>query len=85
MASLATITSKNQLTLPVAITSTLGLAAGSKVFLKVEGNRLILEKPLSLRALNAQLSTLPQSKKFSVAKAIKIARKKEASRLAHEG
>ena len=82
--AVAAITSKNQLTLPVTVTSRFNLTAGSKVFIKATDNQIIMEKIPSLRSLHKALSSLPLAKKYTVAKAMKLARKKEAVRLKNE-
>lgn len=82
--AVASITSKNQLTLPVAVASRFNLSAGSKVFIKATDNQIIMEKIPSLRSLHEAFSSLPLAKKYPVAKATKLAQKKEAVRLKYE-
>lgn len=40
---LATISSKNQITLPVNIMNTVGLTAKSRVFIRVKGDQVVIE------------------------------------------
>ena len=53
----ATITSKGQITLPVAARRALGLREGQKVELRVEGNSLIIDAPPDIGALRQRLRT----------------------------
>ena len=78
-----TLTSKNQLTLPVSIVSLLGLNKGSKLWTKVKDNTIFLEKAEDdWDSLQGLLANHPISKKYSTLQIIEIARKKEAQRLA---
>ncbi|KKU03050.1 MAG: hypothetical protein UX99_C0013G0008 [Candidatus Amesbacteria bacterium GW2011_GWB1_47_26] len=83
MNTLLTLTSKNQLTLPVSIVSLLGLNKGSKLWTKVKDNTIFLEKAEDdWDSLQGLLANHPISKKYSTLQIIEIARKKEAQRLA---
>ena len=83
MNTLLTLTSKNQLTLPVSIVSLLELSKGSKMWTKVKDNTIILEKAEDdWDSLQGLLANHPISKKYSTLQIIEIAKKKEAQRLA---
>lgn len=85
MTALVTITSKNQLTLPVSMVALLGLNSSRKLVAKVEGDRLVLKKPGPIFGqLQGLLANHPISKKYSVLKIIEIARRREAQRLGRE-
>ncbi|MBI5620657.1 AbrB/MazE/SpoVT family DNA-binding domain-containing protein [Candidatus Gottesmanbacteria bacterium] len=85
MNTLLTLTSKNQLTLPVSIVSLLELSKGSKMWTKVKDNTIILEKAEDdWDSLQGLLANHPISKKYSTLQIIEIAKKKEAQRLARK-
>lgn len=84
-AAVGTITAKNQLTIPVALAIKLGLSSGAKVFLRVEEQTMVVERISTLREIRDGISTLPNARKYSVTQAIKLAKKKEAQRIQHEG
>lgn len=82
MNTLLTLTSKNQLTLPVSIVSLLGLSKGNKMWTKVKENTIILEKARDdWDSLQGMLANHPMSKKYTTLQVIEIARKKEGNRL----
>lgn len=82
MNTLLTLTSKNQLTLPVSIVSLLGLSKGSKMWTKVKDNTIVLEKVEdSWKDLHGFLADNPIAKKYSYDRVYKMAQKKEAKRL----
>ena len=83
MNTVLTLTSKNQLTLPVSIVSLLGLSKGSKLWTKVEKKAILLEKVEdSWDALQGTLANHPISKKYTTLQVIEMAKKKEGMRLA---
>lgn len=82
MTTVLTLSSKNQLTLPVSLVSLLGLDKGSKLWTKVQGKSIILEKVEdSWDDLHGFLSDNPIAKKYSYQQVYKMAQKKEAKRL----
>lgn len=85
MNTLLTLTSKNQLTLPVSIVTLLGLSKGNKMWTNVKDNTIILEKAEDdWDSLQGLLADHPISKKYSTLQIIEIAKKKEAQRLARK-
>jgi len=82
MTTLLTLTSKNQLTLPVSIVSLLGLTKGSKLWTTVKNNTVVLEKQDDTwEDLHGFLANNPIAKKYSYNQVYKMAQKKEAKRL----
>lgn len=82
MQTVLTLTSKNQLTLPVSIVSLLGLTKGSKLWTTVTDNTVVLEKAEdSWDNLQGILANHPMSKKHSTLQVIEMAKKKEMKRL----
>ncbi len=82
MNTVVTLTSKNQLTLPVALVSLLGLNKGSKLWTRVEKESIVLEKiEDSWNDLQGILADTPMAKKHTVEQVIEIAKKREAKRL----
>lgn len=51
----ATVTSKGQITLPAAARASLGLEAGQKVSIRLEGDTLVIEAPPALDAVRARI------------------------------
>ncbi len=51
----ATITSKGQITLPAEARRALGLHAGQKVSVRVEGDRLVIDRPRDIESLRARI------------------------------
>lgn len=84
MTAFATVTSKYQLNIPVAMAQLAGLFPGSRVSIGLEEGKVLVEKISSLDELHEVLSSLPLAKKYTVSQATKIARKKEALRIANE-
>lgn len=83
MATVITLTAKNQLTLPVKLVSFLGLNKGSKLWTRIDEKSIILEKVEGTwDDLQGILADTPMAKKYTVEQVIEIARKKEAKRLA---
>lgn len=79
---MVTLTSKNQLTLPVKLVELLGLTQGSKLWIRVEKNALVLEKAGdSWDDLQGILANHPLNKKYTTLQIIELAKKKEAKRL----
>jgi len=67
MDGILTLSSKNQLTLPVGVVSSLGLVKGSKIWIKVKTNTIVLEKVNdSWDDLHGFLADHPMSKKYSM-------------------
>ncbi|EKD67984.1 MAG: hypothetical protein ACD_48C00122G0002 [uncultured bacterium] len=82
MNTVVTLTSKNQLTLPVALVSLLGLNKGSKLWTRVEKETIVLEKiEDSWDDFQGILADTPMAKKYTVEQVIEIAKKREAKRL----
>lgn len=82
MDAVLTLSSKNQLTLPVSIANFLGLIKGSKLWSRVVGNTIVLEKASTWDDLQGILADHPMSKKYTTLEIIELAKKKEAKRLA---
>lgn len=51
----ATITSKGQITLPVAARKALGLVEGQKVSIRIEGDGLVIDAPRDIAMTRAKL------------------------------
>lgn len=51
----ATITSKGQITLPVAVRRTLDLKPGQKLSVRVENNSVVLDAPSALESVRTRL------------------------------
>ena len=82
MNTVVTLTSKNQLTLPVALVSLLGLNKGGKLWTRVEKETIVLEKiEDSWDDFQGILADTPIAKKYTVEQVIEIAKKREAKRL----
>ena len=83
MNKVLTLSSKNQLTLPVSLMALLGLSKGSKLWPRVENKAIILEKiEDSWDDLQGSLKDTPLTKNKTVLEIIEIARKREGRRLA---
>jgi len=83
MDTILTLTSKNQLTLPVSMVKFLGLAKGNKLWTKVRDNAIVLEKvDDSWDSLQGTLKDTYLTKGKSVLEIIETAQKLEAKRLA---
>jgi bifunctional DNA-binding transcriptional regulator/antitoxin component of YhaV-PrlF toxin-antitoxin module len=83
MVTVVSLTAKNQLTLPTSLTEFLGLEKGTKLWTKVVGKSLLLEKiDESWNNLQGILAETKAAKKYTPGQVIKIAEKKEAKRLA---
>lgn len=82
MDTILTLSSKNQLTLPVSLVNFLGLSKGTKLWTKLVGNTITIEKvnrPWS--DFQGILANNPISKKYTVEQVIEMAKRKEAKRL----
>lgn len=84
MIGMATLTSKNQLTLPVSLVREMGLSAGVKMLIKRKNGKVLLEKAPSILQLRKEITSLSITKMVPVARAIKIARLAEAERIKNE-
>ena len=86
MTAMLTVTAKNQVTLPVEMLVSLGAVRGDKLFFRLSGKILEVEKvEVGFRDLQGSLSATPVGKKLSLEKTIRSAGKKEADRLKNEG
>lgn len=82
MNGILTLSSKNQLTLPVAVVSTLGLKKGTKFWTKVVGKTFVIEKiEDTWEDLHGFLADNPIAKKYTYDQVYKNAQKAEAKRL----
>ena len=85
MTAILTVTSKNQVTFPAEMLTQLNINKGDKLFFRVKGKSLEIEKMEGgLRSLQGSLSLTPVGKKLSLEEVIKKAEKVEAKRLANE-
>lgn len=83
MDGILTLSSKNQLTLPVSIVSFLGLDKGAKLWTKIVNNMIVIEKVNnSWDAFQGILADHPINKKYTTLQIIEMAKKKEGLRLA---
>lgn len=81
MTGFASLTSKNQLTLPVVVVDDLSLEAGTRFWVKTVGEHIVLEKVDTLREVQGVLAKHPLSKKYSADELVRLARKKKIARL----
>lgn len=85
MDGILTLSSKNQLTLPVSLVSFLGLDKGAKLWTKLVNRSIVIEKVEdSWDDFQGLLANHPMSKKYSTLEIIEIAKKREAKRLARK-
>ncbi|MBU2051655.1 MAG: hypothetical protein U1C50_01880 [Patescibacteria group bacterium] len=83
MDTVLTLSSKNQLTLPVSLVSFLGLGKGAKLWTKLINKTIVIEKVEdSWDQFQGLLANHPMSKKYTTLEIIAIAKKREAKRLA---
>ena len=83
MDAVLTLSSKNQLTLPVSLVSFLGLDKGAKLWTKLVNRSIVMEKVEdSWDDFQGLLANHPLSKKYTTLEIIEIAKKREAKRLA---
>lgn len=86
MTSLATITSKNQLTIPKEIIDALGLAELRKVLVSVRDKSLVIQPvPSRVDELAGVLSYLSSGKTADLKKVRKRTQQKVAAQIAKEG
>ena len=82
MDTVLTLSSKNQLTLPVALVNLLGLSKGTKLWTKLVGNTITIEKvDTSWDSLQGTIKGTAFTNRHTVAEVIEYAKKKEAIRL----
>lgn len=82
MDTVLTLSSKNQLTLPVSLVNFLGLTKGSKLWTKLVGNTITIEKiDTSWDSLQGTIKGTKYTRSHSVEEIIEYAKKKEALRL----
>lgn len=82
MNAVLTLSSKNQLTLPVSIVSFLGLDKGTKLWTKIIGKTVVIEKINDTwDDLHGFLADNPIAKKYTSDQVYKMAQKSEAKRL----
>lgn len=85
MDGILTLSSKNQLTLPVSLVSFLGLDKGAKLWTKLVNRSIVIEKVEdSWDDVQGLLANHPMSKKYTTLEIIEIAKKREAKRLARK-
>lgn len=83
MDAVLTLSSKNQLTLPVSLVSFLGLEKGAKLWTRLVNKSIVIEKVEdSWDQFQGLLANHPLSKKYTTLEIIEIAKKREAKRLA---
>ncbi len=85
MTGIVTLTSKNQLTLPVALVRLLGLVPGTRLWVREDEKKIVLEKMGDFASLQGILANHPLSKKRPTAEIIKLARKRRAARIMSYG
>ncbi len=81
MTGFATLTSKNQVTLPADMVALAQLQAGMRFWVTKEDDRLVLEKVGTLDELQGMFADNPIAKKYSLAQITRRARKSRASRI----
>lgn len=78
-----TLSSKNQLTLPVSLVSFLGLNKGTKLWTRLVNKSIVIEKVEDTwDKYQGLLADHPLSKKYTTLEIIDLAKKREAKRLA---
>lgn len=86
MTAILTVTTKNQVTFPIEMLAQLNINKGDRLFFRVRGKALEIEKlGEGLRDLQGILSLTPVGRKLDLEGVIKKAEKKEARRLVDEG
>lgn len=86
MTGLATLTSKNQLTLPVNIVDFMALVPGAQFWVeRIEDKKIVLEKISGLREVQGVLADHPLAQNYTADEVIKLARKKKIARLYKNG
>lgn len=82
MDGILTLSSKNQLTLPASIVSFLGLDKGSKLWTKIIGKTIVIERVEDTwKDLHGFLADNPIAKKYTYDQVYKMAQETEAKRL----
>lgn len=82
MDTVLTLSSKNQLTLPVTLVNFLGLTKGTKLWTKLIGNTITIEKvDTSWDSLQGTIAGNTFTRSHTVEEVIEYAKKKEALRL----
>lgn len=84
MTGFATLTSKNQLTLPVSIVDYMTLTPGTRFWVEKREREIVLEKVGDWEDFVGVFAENPVAKKYTVEQVIKKARRVEAKRLRHE-
>lgn len=82
MNAVITITAKNQVTIPSAIMSLLGLGKGNKLWTKVKENSIVLERIPTWDELQGSVKDTYLTKGKSTLEIIEMAKTLEAKRLA---
>lgn len=83
MDGILTLSSKNQLTLPVSVVRFFGLEKGAKFWSRIVGKTIVIEKVEdSWDSLQGTIKDTPLTKGKSVLEVIEIAREIEGKRLA---
>lgn len=82
MDTVLTLSSKNQLTLPVSLVNFLGLTKGTKLWTKLVGNTITIEKVnTSWDSLQGTIKGTAFTRSHTVEEVIEYAKKKEGIRL----
>jgi len=82
MDTVLTLSSKNQLTLPVSLVNFLGLSKGTKLWTKLVGNTITIEKvDTSWESLQGTIKGNTFTRSHTVEEVIEFAKKQEAKRL----
>lgn len=84
MTGLVTLTSKNQLTLPVDVVRYFGWKPGVRLWSEIKEDSLVMKKAGGLRDVQGILANHPLSKKYSSVQIVHLARKKAAAQIANE-
>lgn len=77
----ATLTTKNQLTLPVNIVDYMALVPGAQFWVERAEGKIVLERITGLRDVQGILANHPLTKKYTADEVIRLARKKKIARL----
>lgn len=85
MAGFATLTSKNQLTLPVSIVDYMAWFPGVQFWVEKTGGKIILERVSGLREVQGILANHSLAKKYPADEVVRLARKKKITRLYKNG
>lgn len=85
MTGFATLTTKNQLTLPINIVDYMAWVPGVRLWVERVDGKIVLEKVSGLRSVQGILASHPLARKYSADEIIKLARKKKITRLYKNG